>query len=321
MRPLSRASGRPGSDCTTDVRRRLPSLDGLRAFEVAARRLSFTAAAAELCVTQGAVSQRIKALEDELGVALFERRARGLALTPHGSRVAEGVRLGLDHIATALAALADESGRPLVVSVLPSFASRWLVPRLHRFAACGPAVEIQLLAENGLIDPRNRAIHAALRFGTGRYAGFAATLLMGDSIVPVCSPRLLAAAGPIAAVPDLARLPILHDSATERDGSGTDWESWLEAAGHPGLRLAAGQRFSQADLLLDAAANGLGVALGRTSLITDDIAARRLVRLDLPEVPTPYAYYLIHRPELGEDRRVVRLRDWLLAECRAFSPA
>lgn len=297
--------------------RRLPSLDALRAFEVASRHLSFTSAAVELFVTQGAVSQRIRTLEHELGVTLFRRSARGLTLTREGERLAHGVRTGLGHIADAVARLSVSAlDSALTLSVLPSFAVRWLIPRLHRLTERHPDLHIQVLAEPGLTDVHERRVQGTLRFTRQPPAGVIATLLMHDSVAPVCSPAFLAQWGPFAGVGDLERLPILHDSSTENDDSGTDWRSWLECVGHGGLRLRPGQSFSQADLTIEAAASGLGVALARTSLILADLAATRLVRLPFPVVPTPYSYYLLCLPEMEGDSRFIRLREWLLAEAQ-----
>ncbi len=298
--------------------RRLPSLDGLRAFEVASRHMSFTAAAAELFVTQGAVSQRIKALEHELGVPLFHRSARGLTLTREGEHLLHGVRTGLGYIADALARLsvADLDGA-LILSVLPSFAVRWLIPRLAHLTEHHPDLHIQVLAETELADLHSRKAHAALRFAPQPPPGLVALTLMHDTVSPVCSPSLLRGVGRLAEVADLARLPILYNSSAEDDGSGTGWRSWLEYVGHGHLRLPSGQGFSQADLTLQAAANGLGAALARTSLILGDLAAGRLVRLPFPVMPTPYSYYLLCLPEMEGNSRFIRLREWLLAEARA----
>lgn len=291
-------------------RHRVPSLNALRFFEAAARRLSFTAAAQELCVTQGAVSQRVKALEDELGELLFHRRKGGLALTQAGERLSLGVRDAIERIRAALDG--DARPRPLKVSVLPSFATCWLLPRLHRLAERHPMTHVELLAQGEVVDLRETGIDLAIRFGPGRYPNLVTERLMGDSLVPVCAPSLLARHGDPRAPGDLARMPILHDAPTERDGSGTDWASWLSQVGCPHVQLDRGQRFSQADLAIDAAARGLGVALARVSLISEHLAAGRLVRLSLPELPTSYAYHLAWREEAGAGTEA--LRAWLSSE-------
>jgi LysR family transcriptional regulator, glycine cleavage system transcriptional activator len=297
--------------------RPVPPLEGLRAFEVAARHLNFTEAANELLVTQGAISQRIKSLERELGVTLFDRLARGLVLTEEGRRLADGVRQGLGEIERALSDLtrARHEG-PLIVSVLPSFATRWLVPRLHRFARLHPGIQLQVLAEQALADLRSSRIHAALRFGGGLYPGLVTSMIMGDAVAPVCSPALFDAPRSMT-VRDLAALPILHDTTTEGDGSGTDWASWLRFAGAADIRLPEGQRFNQADHVIDAAVSGLGVALARLSLVGADLAQRRLVRLPLPAMTTPYSYHLVCNAELKSNPKLIKFRDWLLNEAKA----
>lgn len=298
--------------------RRFPSLHGLRAFEVASRHLSFTSAAAELFVTQGAVSQRIKALENELGVTLFHRSARGLTLTREGEHLSRGIRTGLGHIAEAVARLgAAEGNDALILSVLPSFAVRWLIPRLPRLTEHHPGLHIEVLAESGLTDLHSRKVHAALRFAPQPPSGLIAVPLMHDTVSPACSPALVHGGASLEEVADLVRLPILYDSSAEQDASGTGWRSWLEYVGHGYVRLPAGQGFSQAHLTLQAAVNGLGVALARTNLILADLATDRLVRLPFPAMPTAYSYYLLCLPEMEGDSRFIRLREWLLAEAQA----
>lgn len=296
------------------IRRKVPSLNALRFFEVAARRLSFTEAADELCVTQGAVSQRIKALEAEFGELLFHRRKSGLALTLAGERLALGVREAIERIQAALDG-GDARPRPLKVSVLPSFASCWLMPRLHRLAAQHPATCVELLAQGEVIDLQEADIDLAIRFGPGRYRGLDCQRMMGDSVVPVCAPGLYARHGEPRTPGDLARMPILYDSPTEQDGSCTDWASWLDQVGSAHVGLKPGQRFSQADLAIEASARGLGVALARVSLIGEYLAAGRLVRLPMPSVPTSYAYHLVWRAETGVATEA--LRRWLLSEAAA----
>src|SRR5262249_49491857 len=243
---------------------RLPSLDTLRVFSVAARHLSFTKAAEELHLTQSAISHRVRALEEELGVLLFNRLTRKLTLTPAGQALGQRVERAVSDIARAIDGL-DEDGeeRRLTVTTLPSVASRWLVPRLQHFQALHPEIELQVIADPNLLDLRSARIDVAIRFGAGAYPGYAVTALLPDSVFPVCTPRLFANRGPSRTIDDLFDLPLLHDSSTEGDGSGTDWRSWLDHIGRSDVSCAHGQRFSDARLLIDAAALGLGVALAR----------------------------------------------------------
>jgi len=295
--------------------KRLPSLDALRALECAARHLSFTKAAEELHVTQSALSHRISALERELGVVLFRRLARRLELSPAGEILAAGMRRALDEIVRAAELMErEQTARPLTVSVLPSFAMRWLVPRLVRFKERHPDIEIRVLAEPNMSNLRGGAADLALRFGRGRYPEMHVVKLMPDSLFAVASPELIKRVGRIAAPAEIARFPLLFDHEAEGDTSGTGWTSWLQQVGAPEVPCKEGLRFNRADLMLEAAASGLGLALARRSLVLADIAAGRLVRVLPHEVPTQYDYYLVCVPELAERPSIVAFRDWMLEE-------
>jgi len=301
-------------------RARLPALDALRVFEAAARHLSFTRAAEELHVTQAAVSHRIHALEAELGLALFRRLNRRLELTEDGARLVAGVREGLMRMVRAVAYLDRRSeSRPLAISVLPSFASRWLVPRLPRFQYAHPEIEVRVLADEHpvkLLDGHGAEV--AVRFGLGHYPALAVTPIVADSIGPVSTPLLLARYGIIETVDALLDMPLLYDSAAERDDSGSGWASWLAHIGAPAdmARLANGPRMSQAHLAIEAALLGHGVALARTSLVGDDLAAGRLVRV-LPQTAlTAFRYFFVSRPEVSDRPKIACFRDWLVAEMK-----
>jgi len=295
--------------------KRLPSLDALRAFECAARHASFTKAAEELHVTQSALSHRISALERELGMVLFRRLTRRLELSPAGEVLARGMRRALDEITQAVGDMQlDRVSRPLTVSVLPSFAMRWLIPRLARFQALHPEIEVRVIAEAGISTLRGGAADLGLRFGRGRYPDLQATKLMPDSLFPVCSPALQKQIGRIASPADIARYPLLFDHEAENDSSGTGWASWLRQVGAPEVPCKEGLRFNRADLMLEAAASGLGLALARRSLVLADLAAGRLVRALPHEAPTLYDYSLVCQPEMADRPAVAAFRDWLLVE-------
>lgn len=311
--------------------RRLPSLDTLRAFESAARHLNFTRAASELHVTQSALSQRVGALEAELGFDLFVRGRRQLALTAQGRTLAEAMGRALGEIQRAFAGLEAGVATTLVISVLPSFATRWLMPRLPQFRARHPEIQVQVDAEGRLVDLTETAADLALRFGTGRYPGHRVDFVMDDFVLPVATAALLDGIGKPAPPRASARkggaerlrgLPLIYDSAVERDASGTDWRSWFDYAGVSDPPAPAGPRFSQADLMLQAAAQGLGVALARYSLVHDDLQAGRLV----PVLPGPmlrarYDYYLVSLPDKAERPAVIAFREWLTAAGRDFMAA
>jgi len=301
---------------------RLPSLDTLRVFAVAARHLSFTKAAEELHLTPSAVSHRVRALEEELGIRLFNRFPRRLELTHAGQTLARRMDQAVADIAGAIAGLDQEGcSRRLTVTMLPSVASRWLVPRLPRFHALNPDIELQVIADPRLLDLRAARIDLAIRFGRGTYPEYAVTKLMPDRVFPVCSPRLIAQRGPVASLEALLALPLLHDSATVGDGSGSDWRSWLNHFGWHGAMREDGQRFSDAGLLIDAAVLGLGVALARASLVCDHIDNGTLICPLRLAAPTAFAYYLLCLPEAAAARKVVRFRDWLQAEATRFARA
>lgn len=295
--------------------RRLPSLDSLRVFEAAARHLSLTKASAELHVTQSAVSHRIQALEAELGRQLFRRYTRRLELTPDGASLAQGLARGIAEISRALMALEGAAADNVITAtVLPSFATRWLVPRLPRLRQLHPEIEVRIAAEEALTDLRSGRADVAVRFGTGRYPGLHVTRLMGDTVFPVCSPRLLEEQGPVATPQDLRRFTLLHDDVAEHDQSATGWRSWLRHFGIADVPVDEGLRFNQAVLALEAAASGMGIAMARRSLVAGDFEAGRLVRALPLEAPAAYAYYLVCLPEDADRPALSRFRDWLIAE-------
>ena len=205
---------------------RTPSLDALRIFVVAARRLSFTEAASELHLTQSAVSHRIHGLEEELGVRLFKRLTRRLELTPRGRTLAHSVDQAISEIDRSVVELSqpDDTG-PLKVTVLPSVASHWLIPRLARIRSRHPGVDVQVIADPRLLDLRQEGIDLAIRFGRTPHPNYAAMRLMDDRVVPVCAPELLRQFAPVKSVDALLAMPLLHDSATNGDGSDSDWQA------------------------------------------------------------------------------------------------
>jgi len=297
---------------------RFPPLDALHVFSVAARHLNFTTAAAELHRTQSAVSHRIKALEAELGVPLFIRLTRRLELTPAGHALAQHMYQSFAEIARIIAEFGKLEGtQRLRVTTLPSVAARWLTPRMSRFFDLCPEIEVQVIAEGQLVDLRAEGIDLAVRFGRGQYPHYVVSLLMRDRVLPVCSPNFSAEHGRISAVDDLLALPLIHDSAAENDRSRSDWRSWLDQLGLRPPRHLSGQRFSNADLSIEAAVRGIGVALGRFSLVADYLADGTLVSPMPVATSTAYSYYVVALPESATLPKVARFCRWLRAEAAA----
>lgn len=291
--------------------RRLPSLNALLAFEAAARHRSFTRAGRELHVTQSAVSHQVRALEEELGVPLFERRPRALRLTPAGDRVLAASRDAFDRLSRGLRRLPGRSRRPLTVSVLPSFAAAWLLPRLPRFRVEHPAIELNLHATQELADLHGGEADVAIRYGRGRHAGLRSDRLLAEEAFPVCAPAL---ARRLRSPADLRGQVLLHDEVRGAHGG---WPEWLAAAGARGVDARRGPRFGDARLLLQAAAAGEGVALARSLLAEPELTAGRLVRPFPLGIPSRYHYALVMPAAAARRPEVRAFREFLLREAKA----
>jgi len=288
---------------------RLPPMNTLRAFEAAARHLSFTQAAEELHVTQAAVSHQIRTLEEALGVRLFRRLNRAIRLTEEGQEFVSEVRKALSHLATAVERLAaPAAGGPLTVSVLPSFASKWLVPRLGRFRDKHPEIDVRINPSIQLTDFQRDDIDLAVRYGRGRYEGLESVWLMTEDIFPVCSPALLSGANALRSPGDLRGHTLLHD-----DGH-VDWAMWLLVAGVRDISPTQGPYFTDSAMVIQAAVEGQGVALARGALAADDLAAGRLVKPFDIAIPTDYAYYIVCPKATAHHPKIAAFRGWLLAE-------
>jgi LysR family glycine cleavage system transcriptional activator len=289
----------------------LPPLNALRAFEASARHLSFTKAAGELNVTQAAVSHQIKALEARLGVALFKRLNRALLLTDAGQAYLPAVRDAFDAIARATAQV-TRRGRPepkvLTVSVLPSFAAKWLVPRLGRFREAHPDIDVRISADHHMTDFGREDVDMAVRYGQGDYPGLDCVRLMTEDVFPVCSPRLLQGRHPLRTPADLRFHTLLHDDFR------VDWRIWLLAAGVQDVDPERGPAFTDSSMVVQAAVEGQGVALARSVLAAADLAAGRLVKPFDVSMPARWAYYAVCPKARRDDRRIKAFRDWLLAE-------
>ncbi|MGU7774484.1 transcriptional regulator GcvA [Burkholderia sp. MR1-5-21] len=294
---------------------RLPPLQTLRAFEATGRLLSMTLAADELHVTHGAVSRHIKTLESHLGIALFQRLTRRIVLTEAGAEF-------LLAVTRVLAELTKESERlrahdnvaRLKINASVSFANKWLAPRLHRLKALHPELDIHLDVTDTYVDLNDGDVDVAIRYGSGRYPRVLAERVLEETVTPVCSPAYRAKMGGMASVASIAGCTLLHE-----DRMLANWEQWLVLAGVAGVRSDRGPAYSHGSIAIEAAIRGEGVALGRSVIVADDIAAGRLVA-PFPQVrlKAERGHDLVYRIGNRDDPKVCALRDWLADEIRLF---
>jgi LysR family glycine cleavage system transcriptional activator len=290
--------------------RRLPPLSSLRPFEAAARLESFTRAAEELHITHGAVSHQVRALEEHLGAPLFARHGKRVALTAAGRTFAERVRGALDEIAMAADAVrpARRDNR-LTVNVLPSFASRWLMPRLIRFMEAHPKIELNVTASVALADFVREDIDVAIRFGRGPWAALVCEKFLEDEYFPVASPKMNR--GKLPKTPkDLLGVRLMLE---DRDY----WQRWFEIAGVPLEQPLEGPLFNDSTYSLQAAARGEGVALARRSIIGEDLERGTLKRLFNIAVPCRESYWFVSPKETANSARVRAFREWVKSELAA----
>jgi LysR family transcriptional regulator, glycine cleavage system transcriptional activator len=289
--------------------RQLPPLNGLRAFEAAARHLSFTQAAEELFVTQAAISHQVKGLEEILGEPLFRRVNRGLILSEAGQTLFPAVRDGLDTMATAVRQLSDNSRQGmLTVSTLDSIASAWLVPRLGNFRERHPDLDVRLTMGDALVDFARDEVDLAIRYGRGDWPGCQIQFLMNEEIFPVASPQLIADGPSIEHPRDLANYTLLHDTLPE------DWGDWFRANDAGGVKPRGSIQIEHSHIIVQAAMAGQGIALGRSVLVRDALATGRLVRLFDTAMRVDYAYYVVGAAATWDNPRIKAMRDWLADE-------
>jgi len=305
------------------MNQRLPSLNALRAFEAVARHLSLTKAAQELNVTPAAVSHQVKALEADLQVSLLRRVKGEFVLTETAQTALPVLRAGFDQIAEAARRLrADEARHFLTISVGPTFAATWLVRRLGAFKTVFPEIDVRLQTTDVVSDFDRDGVDVGIRYGTGDYPGLAAARLFDEEIYPVCSPQLLRDGPPLDSPAALARHTLLHVewSLTSAKSETLDWQMWLRAAGIDDIDADRGPRFSHANLALQAAMEGQGLALGSESLTRDDLAAGRLVCPFDVVLPVNFAYHLVYPESTADQPKVASFRDWILSEIGAGRP-
>jgi LysR family glycine cleavage system transcriptional activator len=302
--------------------RRLPPLNALRAFEAAARHLSVSKAAEELHVTPAAISHQVKGLEEWLGVQLFRRLNRQILLTDAGQTCLKGLREGFDRLADTVAKVqVGTSGGPLTVTVAPSFASKWLVPRLDRFRRQHPDIDLRIDASTGLADFARDGIDIAIRFGPGRYPGLRVDRLLTEEMSPVCSPALLRGAHPLRQPADLRHHSLLHIELPISGDVQPTWEMWLLAAGVRDVDWTRGPRFTNSSMAIETAVAGEGVVLGSNVLVADDLAAGRLVKPFAVNLPVDFAYFVVS-PEPTADRpKIAAFRAWVIEEAARHEAA
>jgi LysR family glycine cleavage system transcriptional activator len=288
--------------------RRLPPLNALKAFEAAARSESFTRAAEELHVTQGAVSHQVKALEATLGLKLFNRERQRLVLTEAGREYLAVVRDALDRIALGTERLVQrQSAGVLTISTSPDFAAKWLVYRLGRFAESHPEIDLRVSASAPRVDFAREDVDLAVRHGDGKWPGLDAVRLCSERLFPVCSPKLVTGRNRIKTAADLLKFPLLHLN------DWTTWERWFEAAGVSDP-VARGPSVNQASMLIDLAVDGQGVALARTVLAAWDLINGRLVQPIQVSLRMSNTYWIVCPKVNSSVPKIATFRNWLLAE-------
>lgn len=288
--------------------RRMPPLNALKAFEAAARHESFTRAAEELCVTQGAVSHQVKALEAELGLKLFHRERQRLVISDAGRTYLEVVRDAFDRLAAGTERLLQrQSSGVLTVSTSPDFAAKWLVHRLGAFAEAHPEIDLRVSATMHHVDFAREDVDLAVRHGEGNWPGLDAVRLAAEHLFPVCSPKLAARLKQPA---DLLRVPLLHIDDRKR------WQQWLDAVGVAGRELSGGPVLNRDSMVIDAAVDGQGVALARTTLAATDLINGRLVRPFADTIAIAKTYWIVCPKATAALPKIVTFRGWLLAEAK-----
>jgi LysR family transcriptional regulator, glycine cleavage system transcriptional activator len=262
-------------------------------------------------VTQTAISHQIKRLEEELGLPLFIRKNRALALTPKAKDYLPGVRAAFNDLRLATdRLLRKDDDNVLTISTLSSLAAKWLLPRLSTFQEAHPSIDVRITTSTGLVDFRSGDVDAAIRYGRGHWPGLRTQWLMADELFPVCSPVLLNGDKPLRVPEDLAHHTLLHSSGGFED----DWRQWLTAAGLPAnISKQRGVTFDVSFMTVQAAIDGIGVAMGRTSYVQDDIAKGRLVVPFKIALPTDAGFYLVSPDAVDDPPKLKLFRQWLIA--------
>jgi LysR family transcriptional regulator, glycine cleavage system transcriptional activator len=286
-----------------------PHLETLRVFEVACRHGSYSEAARELHVTHSAVSQRIRQLEEDLGLTLFERQGNRMVPTSSGLRLQAGVKGAFSELGAALASLQRRrADAEITVSMLPVMAARWLVPRLPRFKSRFPRIDLHIKTGQSLANFKSDGVDIAIRFGTGDWKGLRAIKLLHEEFFPVCSPSLNDGRLPKDPASVLA-MPLLIDR-------NLSWRAWFKFAGLKLDREVAGTSFTDTNALMEAAVTGQGIALGRLSVTRSDILAGKLVRLSEHSLRVAYCHYAVYPISSEQNPALMDFRDWLIEEAQ-----
>ena len=290
------------------MKRTLPPLNGLRAFEAAARHMSFTDAAHELNVTQAAISHQVRGLEQRLGLKLFVRRNRSLLLSEAGQAYLPSVRAAFDQLNEATEKLLQKDrGGSLTVTTTTSFAVKWLVPRLGGFQRSHPEIDVRVSTGTSLVDFAREDVDIGIRYGRGQWGALSAERLVSEEVMPVCAPSLVKGPNGLRKPADLKRFTLLHIGSFS-----DDWQVWLTAAGLKGIDWTRGVSFDFPLAAYQAAMDGLGVALGRQPLVDPDLKAGRLVMPFEFKRSSDFAYYLVYPPEAIRRRKIKAFRDWVV---------
>ncbi|MCB1541546.1 MAG: transcriptional regulator GcvA [Rhodoblastus sp.] len=304
------------------MNRPLPPLNALRAFEAAARHLSMAKAAEELNVTPGALSHQIRGLEALLGVELFERGVRSIALTGAGARLYPGLRTAFLHMREAVDALGEaDRDRVLVVSALPGFTAKWLAPRLYRFAEAHPEIDTRVSSSGALANFRTDGVHVALRNLPADFVtepDLVIERLFEASYTPVCSPKLIERLGPFETPEALRKAPLIHDDSLATWTKTIGWPEWFARAGVDAVDASRGLRFSSADHALDATVEGAGVLLASDVLAYDELRTGRLVMPFDLKMPSGRVYCVVCPKRLQDRPNVRAFRDWAKAEAQGM---
>ncbi|MEN5144638.1 transcriptional regulator GcvA [Brevundimonas diminuta] len=304
------------------IESRLPPLNALKAFEAAARRLNITRAAEELSVTPGAISQQIRILEEHAGAPLFHREGRQIALTELGAELYPLLRDGFDYLKRAGDLLYRPDRRhALAVSVPPSFASKWLAPRIARFAAAHPEIEVWMSADMRLADVSGGRVDVAVRYGKGDYPGVRCEKLLNADLTPVCSPLLTMGENALRRPTDLARHVLIHLRPSELEEPRPDWAAWFKARNLEGIDALSGPRFDQAALAIEAAAHGQGVALAPYAFVAEDLASGRLVAPFADGALTTEQAYHVLTKRTGASNPARAFAAWLKEEAQNAADA